>query len=261
MLSFSYLFDVCLCVSDLLLWFVVFWLPWSFVAYCVLLYGRFYVFFFFSSRSRHPRCLSDWSSDVCSSDLPPLRCARGWRRLAHALLPRDVATLDLRALGAARLHRELNAQERRCQHTQRTQALPRFRLVADVRMTRQERFIRLRLDAPARRLQPLLKTLRALEHPDLYLHEALSRRRNAGKVRGWAIARRGANHEEMMKQKGEAFGLRRLVAASRASRRSAVAEFLLGFPCHTKRRPVAAIQESSQEPRRAWPPSLGIKAG
>src|SRR5258705_3624669 len=25
--------------------------------------------FFFSSRRRHARCLSDWSSDVCSSDL------------------------------------------------------------------------------------------------------------------------------------------------------------------------------------------------
>src|SRR5262245_63426347 len=31
---------------------------------CVLSY-----FFFFSSRRRHTRCLSDWSSDVCSSDL------------------------------------------------------------------------------------------------------------------------------------------------------------------------------------------------
>src|SRR5205814_6991923 len=29
-------------------------------------------FFFFSSRRRHTRCLSDWSSDVCSSDLPTL---------------------------------------------------------------------------------------------------------------------------------------------------------------------------------------------
>src|SRR5947199_8991488 len=27
--------------------------------------------FFFSSRRRHTRCLSDWSSDVCSSDLLP----------------------------------------------------------------------------------------------------------------------------------------------------------------------------------------------
>src|SRR5205814_5570181 len=26
--------------------------------------------FFFSGRRRHTRCLSDWSSDVCSSDLP-----------------------------------------------------------------------------------------------------------------------------------------------------------------------------------------------
>src|SRR5215212_6246154 len=42
-------------------------------------------FFFFSSRRRHTRCLSDWSSDVCSSDLrvwsahhipPPKRNAR-----------------------------------------------------------------------------------------------------------------------------------------------------------------------------------------
>src|SRR5262245_65323024 len=29
-------------------------------------------FFFFSSRRRHTRCLSDWSSDVCSSDLVSL---------------------------------------------------------------------------------------------------------------------------------------------------------------------------------------------
>src|SRR5437899_8671867 len=31
--------------------------------------------FFFSSRRRHTRCLSDWSSDVCSSDLlEPAAC-------------------------------------------------------------------------------------------------------------------------------------------------------------------------------------------
>src|SRR5438045_9783964 len=28
-----------------------------------------FMFFFFSSRRRHTRCLSDWSSDVCPSDL------------------------------------------------------------------------------------------------------------------------------------------------------------------------------------------------
>src|SRR6266498_5991526 len=29
-------------------------------------------FFFFSSRRRHTRCGRDWSSDVCSSDLPAM---------------------------------------------------------------------------------------------------------------------------------------------------------------------------------------------
>src|SRR5574338_892193 len=29
-----------------------------------------FFFFFFSSRRRHTRCHGDWSSDVCSSDLP-----------------------------------------------------------------------------------------------------------------------------------------------------------------------------------------------
>src|SRR5262245_62871488 len=36
-----------------------------------LVFVRFVFFFFFSSRRRHTRCLSDWSSDVCSSDLIP----------------------------------------------------------------------------------------------------------------------------------------------------------------------------------------------
>src|SRR6266498_5049903 len=31
---------------------------------------RSFFFFFFSSRRRHTRCGRDWSSDVCSSDLP-----------------------------------------------------------------------------------------------------------------------------------------------------------------------------------------------
>src|SRR5438045_7888043 len=39
--------------------------------WCVLL-----LVFFFSSRRRHTRCLSDWSSDVCSSDLGGEELAR-----------------------------------------------------------------------------------------------------------------------------------------------------------------------------------------
>src|SRR5258705_8925524 len=37
----------------------------------------FHLFFFFSSRRRHTRCLSDWSSDVCSSDLVLLQKSFG----------------------------------------------------------------------------------------------------------------------------------------------------------------------------------------
>src|SRR5438045_6142381 len=40
---------------------------------CSLLCFFFFFFFFFSSRRRHTRCLSDWSSDVCSSDLDRMR--------------------------------------------------------------------------------------------------------------------------------------------------------------------------------------------
>src|SRR5437899_5547934 len=40
-----------------------------------IMLSLFYVFFF-SSRRRHTRCLSDWSSDVCSSDLFVQRFSR-----------------------------------------------------------------------------------------------------------------------------------------------------------------------------------------
>src|SRR5437899_10993997 len=55
-------------------------------------------FFFFSSRRRHTRCLSDWSSDVCSSDLNFLlnneltyrdRRLKGWGMLRGFVLFRS----------------------------------------------------------------------------------------------------------------------------------------------------------------------------
>src|SRR5258706_12748073 len=54
-----------------------------------------FVFFFFSSRRRHTRLVSDWSSDVCSSDLGEgkkrevdlsWREAEVGKRLEHALV-------------------------------------------------------------------------------------------------------------------------------------------------------------------------------
>src|SRR5262245_62568769 len=65
---------------------------------CVLLVAVFFFvlfFFFFSSRRRHTRCLSDWSSDVCSSDLPS---AGSSLRHCRLLLPGDL--LDLRTFGS-----------------------------------------------------------------------------------------------------------------------------------------------------------------
>src|SRR5437016_11562509 len=37
--------------------------------YFLLFFSLSFFFFFFSSRRRHTRLVSDWSSDVCSSDL------------------------------------------------------------------------------------------------------------------------------------------------------------------------------------------------
>src|SRR5258706_9626795 len=41
----------------------------SYLSFSLLIF--FFFFFFFSSRRRHTRLVSDWSSDVCSSDLLP----------------------------------------------------------------------------------------------------------------------------------------------------------------------------------------------
>src|SRR5205814_6011185 len=45
----------------------------------------YYRCFFFSSRRRHTRCLSDWSSDVCSSDLIAGKSRGGGQRRQRAL--------------------------------------------------------------------------------------------------------------------------------------------------------------------------------
>src|SRR5205814_4072479 len=52
----------------------------NYITCCLVIF-----FFFFSSRRRHTRCLSDWSSDVCSSDLAGARRPRGRVRLGRAI--------------------------------------------------------------------------------------------------------------------------------------------------------------------------------
>src|SRR5262245_64242163 len=60
-----------------------------------------FFFFFFSSRRRHTRCLSDWSSDVCSSDLT--RYVQAWEFADSAgliALLREDAILTMPPLSA-----------------------------------------------------------------------------------------------------------------------------------------------------------------
>src|SRR5262245_55784605 len=64
------------------------------------------IFFFFSSRRRHTRCLSDWSSDVCSSDLGANGAAQAildCRALSEALLASADPIAALKAYEAKRL--------------------------------------------------------------------------------------------------------------------------------------------------------------
>src|SRR5437899_4724797 len=55
-------------------------------------------YFFFSSRRRHTRCLSDWSSDVCSSDLIDL-AAGDWTIELQTLMGAPECFLRLRTEG------------------------------------------------------------------------------------------------------------------------------------------------------------------
>src|SRR5262245_64478274 len=85
-------------------------LLYCFLCSCVILFyfivSFFYVFFFrssllfilflffFSSRRRHTRCLSDWSSDVCSSDLRSATGRNSRRRLCDGLGGGDVPDVE-----------------------------------------------------------------------------------------------------------------------------------------------------------------------
>src|SRR5205814_5698274 len=64
-------------------------------------------FFFFSSRRRHTRCLSDWSSDVCSSDLVTYGAfqpdANGHEYQNLATVERDFAQMAAAGINAVRI--------------------------------------------------------------------------------------------------------------------------------------------------------------
>src|SRR5262249_59896626 len=83
--------------------------------------GRLYRCFFFSSRRRHTRLVSDWSSDVCSSDLlsqyPTLRAKHVEQRriLGELAAEIDDAAVGHRAVAGAAIRFEAckRSEERR----------------------------------------------------------------------------------------------------------------------------------------------------
>src|SRR5699024_6741844 len=70
------------------------------ILFSLLCYHIILIFFFFPSRRRHTRSKRDWSSDVCSSDLPDNKC--GCRSLNSYIptLLRESSTLFLISLGS-----------------------------------------------------------------------------------------------------------------------------------------------------------------
>src|SRR6266481_8568710 len=61
------------------------------------------LFFFFSSRRRHTRWNCDWSSDVCSSDLPAVGREDAYQRVVRSILNRYL--LEDRGLWKGSSHR------------------------------------------------------------------------------------------------------------------------------------------------------------
>src|SRR5699024_11826977 len=72
-------------------------------------------FFFFSSRRRHTRSKRDWSSDVCSSDLPPWpplgRCPLLTSSWVEHDFDHDSTLLKYESLRRCVLHRTLHLEK------------------------------------------------------------------------------------------------------------------------------------------------------
>src|SRR5689334_23621742 len=101
-------------------------------------------FFFFSSRRRHTRWNCDWSSDVCSSDLPSSRMGRmmatcpGYRSVLYSI----VRILPAHAHGMVEMPPPVwNASSRSEEHTSELQS--QFHLVCRLLLEKKKRKDRL----------------------------------------------------------------------------------------------------------------------
>src|SRR5205814_6548538 len=87
------------------------------VIFCVffffLYFYFFFFFFFFSSRRRHTRCLSDWSSDVCSSDLDRSSNPSIWRRCGSFPSSTSSKTISMQWVPPFAVRPQRRSEERR----------------------------------------------------------------------------------------------------------------------------------------------------
>src|SRR3546814_2902527 len=81
----------------------------------LLLYSVFALFFFFKQKTAYEMRISDWSSDVCSSDLPKRRIAQDCRKIFQS---RTKVGKAAAARGMPRLTKigRASCRERVCQY-------------------------------------------------------------------------------------------------------------------------------------------------
>src|SRR5258706_7949982 len=77
---------------------------------------RFLLCFFFSSRRRHTRLVSDWSSDVCSSDLVPIAGRVGGTDRLHLVEWADLGAAGLGGGDVIEQHRPLRIEAAAVHH-------------------------------------------------------------------------------------------------------------------------------------------------
>src|SRR3546814_5524710 len=85
MSHFVLFYAVLMCISSLcsvsscILYFIV-----CYTCVCSISSSIFFLFFFFKQKTAYEMRISDWSSDVCSSDLPPSLSARAVQSISSS---------------------------------------------------------------------------------------------------------------------------------------------------------------------------------
>src|SRR5690606_40384199 len=79
----------------------------------LLLFCLLWFFFFFSSRRRHTRFSRDWSSDVCSSDLPVQNPEHSLQQVVSVLAPARDAQEQVQLCRRRPARPRLRSEERR----------------------------------------------------------------------------------------------------------------------------------------------------